>query len=254
MARTNPFEFLQQVRTEVAKVTWPTRKETVVTTVMVLADVDRRRAVLSRRRLGAEQRRDLRSWVSAARGRRSSDGKALVHRPRLFEFRAEGRRVDQGAGRRGRARRHVRRGAGADGRGRGDAPRPQSQLRAEVLSGLCAREDGAQRPDLSPHQGDARRSPAFSAPRTSPFRSPRRKPGASCSRCRKASSGRSRPSPSRSASRCAWPTARSPRSTGWSRKSTRSGRGSKLRCRFSAGRRRSSSNMHRSRSSRLSDA
>ena len=36
MARTNPFEFLQQVRTEVSKVTWPTRKETVITTVMVL--------------------------------------------------------------------------------------------------------------------------------------------------------------------------------------------------------------------------
>ena len=37
MARTNPFEFLQQVRTEVAKVTWPTRRETVITTIMVLA-------------------------------------------------------------------------------------------------------------------------------------------------------------------------------------------------------------------------
>jgi preprotein translocase subunit SecE len=36
MARTNPFEFLQQVRTEVSKVTWPTRKETIVTTFMVL--------------------------------------------------------------------------------------------------------------------------------------------------------------------------------------------------------------------------
>lgn len=36
MARTNPFEFLQQVRTEVSKVTWPTRRETVVTTFMVL--------------------------------------------------------------------------------------------------------------------------------------------------------------------------------------------------------------------------
>ena len=35
MARTNPFEFLQQVRTEVSKVTWPTRRETAVTTVMV---------------------------------------------------------------------------------------------------------------------------------------------------------------------------------------------------------------------------
>ncbi len=36
MARTNPFEFLQQVRSEVSKVVWPTRKETIITTVMVL--------------------------------------------------------------------------------------------------------------------------------------------------------------------------------------------------------------------------
>jgi len=31
----NPFVFLQQVRAEVARVVWPTRKETAVTTVMV---------------------------------------------------------------------------------------------------------------------------------------------------------------------------------------------------------------------------
>jgi preprotein translocase subunit SecE len=37
MARTNPFEFLQQVRTEVSKVTWPTRRETVITTIMVIS-------------------------------------------------------------------------------------------------------------------------------------------------------------------------------------------------------------------------
>jgi len=37
MARTNPFVFLQQVRTEVSKVTWPTRKETMITTAMVIA-------------------------------------------------------------------------------------------------------------------------------------------------------------------------------------------------------------------------
>jgi len=36
MAKTNPLEFLQQVRTETAKVTWPTRNETLVTTIMVL--------------------------------------------------------------------------------------------------------------------------------------------------------------------------------------------------------------------------
>ncbi|MGF1649107.1 MAG: preprotein translocase subunit SecE [Hyphomicrobiaceae bacterium] len=32
----NPFQFIQEVRQEVAKVTWPTRKETWVTTVAVL--------------------------------------------------------------------------------------------------------------------------------------------------------------------------------------------------------------------------
>jgi len=32
----NPFKFVQEVRQEVAKVTWPTRNETWVTTVAVL--------------------------------------------------------------------------------------------------------------------------------------------------------------------------------------------------------------------------
>lgn len=32
----NPFVFLQQVRTETAKVTWPSRRETMISTVMVL--------------------------------------------------------------------------------------------------------------------------------------------------------------------------------------------------------------------------
>ena len=34
---TNPFVFLQQVRTETAKVTWPSRRETLISTAMVLA-------------------------------------------------------------------------------------------------------------------------------------------------------------------------------------------------------------------------
>lgn len=37
MAITNPFQFLQQVRAEVAKVVWPTRREVLLTTVMVFA-------------------------------------------------------------------------------------------------------------------------------------------------------------------------------------------------------------------------
>lgn len=34
-SKTNPFTFLQQVRTETAKVTWPTRRETVTSAIMV---------------------------------------------------------------------------------------------------------------------------------------------------------------------------------------------------------------------------
>ena len=34
-SKTNPFTFLQQVRSEVSKVTWPSRGETITTTIMV---------------------------------------------------------------------------------------------------------------------------------------------------------------------------------------------------------------------------
>ncbi len=34
---TNPLQFLQQTRTEVSKVVWPTRREVLVTTLMVFA-------------------------------------------------------------------------------------------------------------------------------------------------------------------------------------------------------------------------
>ncbi|MBC7133021.1 MAG: preprotein translocase subunit SecE [Roseovarius sp.] len=35
MTGTNPIQFIQQVRSEVAKVVWPTRREVLLTTVMV---------------------------------------------------------------------------------------------------------------------------------------------------------------------------------------------------------------------------
>jgi preprotein translocase subunit SecE len=34
-SKTNPFTFLQQVRSETSKVTWPSRRETVISTMMV---------------------------------------------------------------------------------------------------------------------------------------------------------------------------------------------------------------------------
>jgi preprotein translocase subunit SecE len=36
MAKINPGQFVREVRQEVSKVTWPTRKETAITTGMVL--------------------------------------------------------------------------------------------------------------------------------------------------------------------------------------------------------------------------
>jgi preprotein translocase subunit SecE len=39
MAKTSPAEFFRQVRQEVSRVTWPTRKETGVTTAMVFVMV-----------------------------------------------------------------------------------------------------------------------------------------------------------------------------------------------------------------------
>ncbi|GAB3132031.1 preprotein translocase subunit SecE [Novispirillum itersonii] len=39
MAKTNPGQFVRQVRQEVAKVTWPTRKEATISTIMVFVMV-----------------------------------------------------------------------------------------------------------------------------------------------------------------------------------------------------------------------
>jgi preprotein translocase subunit SecE len=39
MAKTSPAEYVRQVRQETSKVTWPSRKETMVTTAMVFVMV-----------------------------------------------------------------------------------------------------------------------------------------------------------------------------------------------------------------------
>ena len=39
MARTSPFKFMQEVRAEAQKVTWPSRRETAITTAMVFVMV-----------------------------------------------------------------------------------------------------------------------------------------------------------------------------------------------------------------------
>ena len=39
MAKLSPFKFFQEVRAEADKVTWPTRRETLITTIMVFVMV-----------------------------------------------------------------------------------------------------------------------------------------------------------------------------------------------------------------------
>ena len=39
MAKVSPFKFFQEVRSETQKVTWPTRRETFITTIMVFVMV-----------------------------------------------------------------------------------------------------------------------------------------------------------------------------------------------------------------------
>ena len=36
MATTNPIQFIQQVRGEISKIAWPTRREVLITSAMVL--------------------------------------------------------------------------------------------------------------------------------------------------------------------------------------------------------------------------
>ncbi|NLR95784.1 preprotein translocase subunit SecE [Rhizobium sp. P38BS-XIX] len=38
-SKTNPLAFLRQVRSETSKVTWPSRRETMISTIMVLVMV-----------------------------------------------------------------------------------------------------------------------------------------------------------------------------------------------------------------------
>ena len=38
-SKTNPFTFLQQVRSEATKIVWPTRRETAISTAMVFVMV-----------------------------------------------------------------------------------------------------------------------------------------------------------------------------------------------------------------------
>src|ERR1700676_3493024 len=125
MAKINPFKFLQEVRAEGQKVTWPTRRETAITTAMVFVMV----AVTSVFFLIADQIMRLVVTFLLGIGSRHcigscySDGfwgydHSLVHRAGLFQFRAKGRQIDSGAVEAAASVTSVRRDQGADREGR----------------------------------------------------------------------------------------------------------------------------------------
>ena len=97
MARIYPGEFLRQVRSETAKIVWPTRKETMMTAMMVVImtsllaifffGVDLAfSAIVKFAARPAELRGITRTNVP------------LVHHPRLFGLREQGSRRDHGRG------------------------------------------------------------------------------------------------------------------------------------------------------------
>src|SRR6476469_1632442 len=151
MAMISPFKFLQEVRAEAQKVTWPSRRETAITTAMVFVMV----AIASVFFLVADQ--IMRMFVTLILGgrrliKKKNDRQALVYRPGLFEFRTQGCRFDSRAGQATASRSPVRRGHGADRKGRRGASRPEGRRRTEVLPRLRAGEDGPYRRGLPPHQ------------------------------------------------------------------------------------------------------
>jgi len=70
----SPFKFLQEVRSETAKVTWPTRRETTITTIMVFVMVALASVFLFR--LGSNHPfiSSPSCWVSTDEHRNSNDG------------------------------------------------------------------------------------------------------------------------------------------------------------------------------------
>ena len=115
-------------RVELRKVVWPTAQETGRPRWSCSSSSFDGRRCFSAARPGA---------ACATRfltGRGVEPGVAMVRGARLFELRAPGCRVAQGAHQARRAARQVRRNPGADRGSRRDARRPEAQERAQVLS------------------------------------------------------------------------------------------------------------------------
>src|SRR4051812_50228461 len=116
MAMISPFKFLQEVRAEAQKVTWPSRRETAITTAMVFVMV----AIASVFFLVADQ--VMRMFVTLILGdagymRAANDVQAFIYAPRRFQLQTPGRRFHSRAAPPPAPRSPVRRGHGAGRKG-----------------------------------------------------------------------------------------------------------------------------------------
>ena len=115
----------------------------------------------------------------------------IVHAYSNFENKVA--EFDQGAGGQKGLGRPVRAGSGADRGSRRDAPRAQDQERAALFPGLCAGEDGTDRPGIPSDQEHPEGDRVSWVPTTSRCRFPTPRPTASSTRLQE---GMERPRPS----------------------------------------------------------
>ena len=142
MAKVNPGQFIREVPAEKSKVTWPSRKETVSTTIMVFVMVFRGGAVLLSCRSGLSRPfGQIDSWALGG----CPMAMRWYVRPRLLGLREEGRGVDPRAGANRRVWKTCSRKSWCRPRKSSRCAAGQKgQRRAQVLPRLCAGQDGAQ--------------------------------------------------------------------------------------------------------------
>ena len=140
MAKINPFKFLQEVRAEADKVTWPTRRETLITTIMVFVMVAVASVLLPGRGSDHSYRHHLHP-----RDRRLGDPRQgywsehmakrwyIVHAYSNFENKVA-ESIREQAKQRG-LEDLFERDPGAERKGHRGAPRPQGRHRAQVFPG-----------------------------------------------------------------------------------------------------------------------
>ena len=153
--RTTPIEFFQQVSRERKKVTWPSWKETWLTTMMVFIMVGLTMAFFARGGFRPPVWRIFldrcpESFLMSEAGTKCR--RQVVHRPHLLEFREEGVGGNPPPGQASGPRGFRGRCDRADRRRDRGAPRPEGQFRAQIPARLCAAAGQADRRGLSPGQ------------------------------------------------------------------------------------------------------